>query len=351
MVLLQQPADNIVKGAGVRNVELRGLIVPFHGGVAADAGAGAAAYLGDTAVQQHAPHPGRFPGGNYHSGVRNGDSENGHQLVEDVVRQGVLEVFHGDVICRANARDADGVGAHSEPGLQMLRVHEHANKLVTVAAEAEENAYSNIVTAAFLGAVHGLRVPVVIALGAGGVQFFVVLFIVGLLEKDICADACGLQFTETLHVRRCDVYVDAADGVAAFVYAVDGLDGLKDVLQRIVHGVFSGLDCKALVAHVYESADLIGNLLLGKLLAGDCAVLIVVWAVNAPVHAIVRKIQRGKQHYAVAIEFMLDFLCKGKQALFKGGVVAVHEDCRLPVRKSFAKGSLFKYSLDAGLVL
>jgi hypothetical protein len=118
--------------------------------------------------------------------------EDGDQLVEDVVRQGV-EVADGDVVGRADARHADGVRTHAPAGFQVLRVHQQADELVAVVAEAEQDADAHVVTAAFLGSVHGFSMPGVVALGAGGVQALVILLVVSLLEQDVCADAGFVQ--------------------------------------------------------------------------------------------------------------------------------------------------------------
>ena len=70
--------------------------------------------------------------------------------------------------------------------------------------------------------------------------------------------------------------------------------------------IFPCLDGQALVAHVLQGDDLGADLLLRELATRDVAVLRVVGAVQAPVHAVVRKVQRSKQHDAVAVVGLLD---------------------------------------------
>ncbi len=176
----------------------------------------------------------------------------------------------------------------AEAGFQVLGVHEQRREFVAVAAQPEEHADAHVVAAAFLGAVHRLGVPFVVALGAGGMQRFVLLAVVGFLEENIGADAGLLEFPVRFHVRGGDIHVDAADGVAAFPDGIDGLDGVEDVFQRIVPGIFAGFHGQALVPDTDEGAHFFGNLFLRQFLAGDAAVLGVVGTVDTAVDAIVR---------------------------------------------------------------
>ena len=118
-------------------------------------------------------------------------------------------------------------------------------------------------------------------------QFQVLLPVVGFLEEDICADSRSLEFTVTLYVRCGNVHVHAADGIAALVHGVNGFDGLQDILQGVIHGIFPGFYGKPLVAGADKSPDLCRNLILGEFTAGNRLVLIVVGAVYAAVNAVV----------------------------------------------------------------
>ena len=73
--------------------------------------------------------------------------------------------------------------------LQMLRVHEKTGKFIAVHLQPEQYAQSHIVNAALHGSVHGFCVVIIIALRSCGMQFFVALLMVSLLEQDIGADA------------------------------------------------------------------------------------------------------------------------------------------------------------------
>ena len=100
----------------------------------------------------------------------------------------------------------------------------------------------------------------------------------------------SVQLAVGVHVRRRDIDIDAADAVPAFADAVDGLDTVDDVFQRVVARVLTGFDGEALVPDADQRADLFLNLLLGKLPTGDRAVLGVVRAIGASVDAVVGQI-------------------------------------------------------------
>ena len=73
--------------------------------------------------------------------------------------------------------------------LQMLCVHEQSHQLIGIVFQPEQHAQPHIVYAALHGAVHRLGVVGVVMLRARGMQLFVAFLVVGLLEKDVRADA------------------------------------------------------------------------------------------------------------------------------------------------------------------
>ncbi len=135
-------------------------------------------------------------------------------------------------------------------------MHEDGGQFIAVVVKAEEDAYPDVVTAAFLRAVHGLCMPAIIALGAGGMQFFILFLVVSLLEKDIRADAGFLEFPVRIHISCGYVHVYTAYGVTALLHAVNSTDGIQDILQRIVPGILPCLNRKALVAGTDKGPDL-----------------------------------------------------------------------------------------------
>ena len=137
-------------------------------------------------------------------------------------------------------------------------------------------------------------------------QLFVAGTVVSLLEQDVGADFRGLQLAVGVLRRGGDVHVHATDGTVSVLGAVDGLEALQDVAQGVVGRVLPRLDGQPLVAHVLQGDNLGADLLLGELAARNVAVLRVIGAVQASIHAVVGKVQRREQHDAVAVVGLLD---------------------------------------------
>ena len=92
------------------------------------------------------------------------------------------------------------------------------------------------------------------------------------------------------------------------MHAVNGLDALEDVLDRVVHRILAGLDRQTLVAHILQRDDLSLHFLLGQLLARNVLVLQMIRAVKTSVHTVVGQVQRGEHDDAVAVERQFDLL-------------------------------------------
>ena len=104
------------------------------------------------------------------------------------------------------------------------------------------------------------------------------------------------------------------------------------------------------MAYADQCAHFRLDLLLGKFLAGNRAVLGVVRAIYTAVYAIVRQVKRGEEDYAVAVEFLLDFPGEGIYLLLQVRVGAVQQDRRLTVAQPLAKCSFLKDLQHAGTV-
>lgn len=105
-------------------------------------------------------------------------------------------------------------------------------------------------------------------------------------------------------------------------------------------GVFARFDGQSLVAHVLQSRYLAADFVLRQLAARDGAVLGVIGAVDAAVHAVVRKVERGEHHDAVAVEAPLELACEREHALRQLGAVAFEQYGRLAVAEAPAFGGL-----------
>ena len=305
----QQPAHHFVQRAVIAHVELCGILFSMRrAGVTADAGARAAADLRNADFQHLLARALRFAGRDNHARIRDGDADHGDDLAEYFVRNGIREVLGVDVVGRADAGYADGVGTDAEAGFEVLGVHEQSREVVPVGIQTEQYADTHVVDAAFHRAVHRFGVIGVVALRAGGVECFVSGFVVGFLEENVGADACIAQFAVVLDRRSRDIYVHAADRPVLVMYGVDRLDRFENVLDRIVARVLSGFECQTLVTHILQRDNLAGNLFLRQLFASNMAVFRVIRTVNTAVYAVIRQIQRRKHNNTVAVERQLDLL-------------------------------------------
>ena len=79
---------------------------------------------------------------------------------------------------------------HTETGFEMFGVHQQPGEVVSVVVQSEKYAYAHVVDTCFHSTVHSLGMICVITLRSVGVERLVVLFVVRLLEQDICAYAC-----------------------------------------------------------------------------------------------------------------------------------------------------------------
>ena len=133
------------------------------------------------------------------------------------------------------------------------------------------------------------------------------------------------------------------------VNAVDRLDALQNVLNGVVHRVLACFDCQPLVPHVLQRYYFRAYLVLRELLARNRLVLRVIRTVQAPVDAVVREVQRRKQHYPVSVEGLLDLLSYSIDARNNLRVLAGQEHRRFTVSQPRACAPLL-VELWAGLV-
>ena len=141
-------------------------------------------------------------------------------------------------------------------------------------------------------------------------ELLIGILVISLLEQDVGADASLVEFAVVFHRGGGDVDVDTADGAILVFDRVDRMDGVEDILDRVVDRVFTGFDGQALMAHILQGDDFVADLFLRKLYARDGFVDPVIGAVDAAVYAVVGQIKRGEQHDAVAVELLFDVLGK-----------------------------------------
>ena len=314
--------------------------------IAAHTGAGGAADLGVAQLQHPLPGGLGFPSGHDHARIRNRDADNGHDLGEGIIVNGVAEGLGIDIVRRTDTGHADGVGTYSHTGLQMLRVHEQPHEIVAVHVEPEEHAAAHIIDAALHGPVHGLRMIGIVMLGSRGMELFIIFLMIGLLEQNVGANARLLQPAVVLHRGGGNVHIHPADGAVLVLDGINGLDALQDVLDGIVHRILAGLQCQPLVAHILQGDDLPADLLLGQLLAADGMVPLMIGAVDAAVHAVIGQVQRRKKHDALSVELLLDLPGQPVHPLIEIRQVAFQQHRRLPMAQALAVLRLFQYRGD-----
>ena len=71
----------------------------------------------------------------------------------------------------------------------MFRMHQQSDKVVFISVETEQHSQAHIVYAGFHGAVHSFGVVSIFAFRSGGMQGFVVFFVISFLKQDIGTDA------------------------------------------------------------------------------------------------------------------------------------------------------------------
>ena len=354
LALIHQPADDLVECALVRNLKLLGIMRALLLGIATDRGARAAADLRNTQLERLFAHGLALARRDDHAGIRHRDADARDDLFKQLVAQAVVKHVRVDIVRPLDARHADRVRADAVHGFQMLGVHQQAGKLILVALEAEQHAETHIVDAALHCAVHRLGVIGIVVLGADRMQFEIALLVVGFLKQDIGADAGLLELAVILDRGRRDVDIDAADRAVFVLDAVNRLDALEDVFDRIVDRVLARFDCQTFVTQILQCDDLGAHLVLGQLFARNVLVLRVIRAVNAAVDAVVGQIERRKNHDAVAVKRQFDLLGQAVHLLHLFRDVAREQHGRFPVGQAravhagrgFLRPRLFEDAVD-----
>ena len=129
-------------------------------------------------------------------------------------------------------------------------MHQQAHKVISECIQTEEYSDTDIINTSLHGAVHGYGMPGIVTFGAGGVEELVIFLVIGLLKEDIGADSCIPQSGIVFYRCSCNIHVYPADCPVPVFDAIDGIDGFKNVLNRVEKRMFSGFQCEAFVPHV-----------------------------------------------------------------------------------------------------
>ena len=174
----------------------------------------------------------------------------------------------------------------------------------------------------------------------------IALFVVGLLEEDVGADAGFLQQAVIVNGRCRDVDVDAADGSVLMFDAVDRFDGFQIIIHCISDRIFAGFKGEALVSHILQGDDFPTDVFLRELLPRDVFILRVVRAVGAPVDAVVGQVERREHDDPVAVEVFFDLFRQLTDLLILFLDGTGQQDGSLPVGESFALLRLLDDGID-----
>ena len=188
----------------------------------------------------------------------------------------------------------------------MFRMHQQSGKFIAVKLQPEEHAEPHVVDAALHCAIHRLGVIAVIVLRPCRMKLLIRFLVIGLLEKNIRPDAGFLELSVILDRRRCNIHIDTANRAILVLNAVNRLDALKDIFNRIIDGILTCFQSQTFVPHILKGNDFLFDLFLGQLLAQNMLIFVVIRAINTAVHAVVRQIKRRKHHDAVAVISILD---------------------------------------------
>ncbi len=124
--------------------------------------------------------------------------------------------------------------------------------------------------------------------------------------------------------------------------AVNGLDTFENVLNRIIHRVFTCFKCKTFVSHILQGDNFFFNFFLSEFFSCNMLVFEVIRTVQTAVYTVIRQIQRCKHNNSVAVIIFLNLLGKGINFLIFFFNVTVKQDKGFFMGKSLFQSCLFK---------
>ena len=74
------------------------------------------------------------------------------------------------------------MGTYTETGFQMFCMHQQSYEVITVSVQSEKYSHSYVIDSSFHGTVHCFRMISVVAFWPGGMEGFVVLFVICFLK-------------------------------------------------------------------------------------------------------------------------------------------------------------------------
>ena len=177
--------------------------------------------------------------------------------------------------------------SYSMDSLKMLCMHEKSCKLIFIFVKPEKHTKSYVVYSTLHSTIHGLCVIIIVVFWTCRMKLLIAFLVICLLEKNICTDSSLLELAVIFYCCCGNVDIYTADCSVFVLNAVDCLDTLKNILDRIVYRILSGLDCQTLVSHILKCCYFFNDFFLCEFLSCNMLVFQVVWTINASVHTVV----------------------------------------------------------------
>ena len=128
------------------------------------------------------------------------------------------------------------------------------------------------------------------------------------------------------------------------------MDAFQDVLDGVVHWVFTGFQGQSFVAHILQGNDFLLDFFLGQFLPGNVLVLLVVGTVHTAVDTVVGQVQRGKQDDTLAVDLVFDLFGQVVDAFQDGGIFAGQEHGGFPMAQALQGAGFFQQALAVGRI-
>ena len=145
----------------------------------------------------------------------------------------IVEGVRVYIVGMLDTRHADRMRTDPFIRFKMFRMHEKSAKFVFVQLQTEQHAESHIVDTALHGAVHSFGMIIIIMLGSGRMKLFIAFFMIGFLKQNVSADTGFFEFSVVFNGGSGNVDIDAANRSVFVLDGINGVDTIKNVLNRV----------------------------------------------------------------------------------------------------------------------
>ena len=221
-----------------------------------------AAYLTYTKTNNFFTDFSRFSCGNYHSGIRNGDTNTRCNFTKHFITERIIKFRRVYIISLFNTGNTDCMRTYSVNSFKMLCMHKKSCKFITIFIKPEKHTDTDIINTALHRSVHGLGMIIIIVLRPRWMKLFIIFLMIGFLKKNICAYTGILKLFIIFNGCCRYIYINAADCAVFMLYWINCFNAIKYIFNRIVYRVLPCFNCKALMPHILKGNNLLCNLLL-----------------------------------------------------------------------------------------